>query len=132
MVSVAFIVLTLGFGIGKPSIAFSPTAPPPTLQQTAQMYASQYDVSFPLMNCVITAESKWNPLAVGDHGLANNIVQFHKATFDRWSGEMGESLNYNSSSDQLLVMSYAFSKGKSYEDAWSTFSTCEKSIYGKV
>lgn len=64
-------------------------------------------------------------VVVHDGGYGKGVTGFHKKTFDRYLKmfieEGGENLNYNSSYDQLKLMSYAFSKGESARREWTTY-----------
>jgi len=59
----------------------------------------------------------------GGHGLG--VTGIHKRTFAGWlplyEKEQGETLDYGSSYDQLKMMSWAFSKGDSYRNQWTTY-----------
>lgn len=93
-----------------------------TPQEQLAYFAKQYGASYEEMNRTIICESNWNPNSTGDHGLANNVTQFHKDTFVRWSKELGKNLDYTSTKDHLELMSFAFSKGIHYKRAWTCFS----------
>ena len=86
-------------------------------------YAQQYGVSSKVLYEVIQCESNWKETAVGDHGLAYGLAQFHEPTFDMFSKQMGMELDYKSPKDQILVMAWAFSKG--LEHHW----TCYDIVY---
>jgi len=62
---------------------------------------------------------------VHDGGYGKGVTGIHKRTFNLWlinyKKETGETLNYDSSYDQLKMMSWAFSKGESYRRQWSTY-----------
>ncbi len=64
----------------------------------------------PEIKKVAWCESSYNPQAVGDGGRAKNIMQFHKPTFDQFSKEMGEPLNYDSAYDQIKLADYMWEK----------------------
>lgn len=88
-------------------------------------YASQYQIDASVLKKVMWCESSNNPNAVGDHGLAKNVMQFHKTTFDSYSDKLGESLDYDSYKDQIKLAAYMFSIGQ--EKHW----TCYSKIIGK-
>lgn len=48
-----------------------------SLEERAKQIASEYGVSFDLMNKIISDESKWQPDAVGDNGKAFGLAQIH-------------------------------------------------------
>lgn len=60
-----------------------------------------------------------------DSGRGFNITGIHDKTFDRWlplyEKERKETLNKDSTYDQLKMMSWAFSKGDSYRNQWTTY-----------
>lgn len=60
-----------------------------------------------------------------DNGHGRGVTGIHKATFKRWLPlyikEVRETLNYDSTYDQLKMMSWAFSKGKSYRNQWTSY-----------
>ena len=66
---------------------------------------------------VAFCESSYNKEAIGDHGAAFSIMQFHKPTFEEYSKKFGEKLNYKSPYDQIKLASYMFSIGK--QSHWS-------------
>lgn len=69
---------------------------------------------------VIAHESDWKPDAVGDKGLARNIAQFHKATFDEMKKEANmPQLQYENSQDQIVLLTWALAHGKG--NAWTTY-----------
>lgn len=87
----------------------------------AQYYSIHYGIDYTEFYSVGMCESGWKPDNSGDNGLANNVLQIHKATFDRWTIEMGESLDYNSTIDHIKVGAWAFSQGESYKDDWTAY-----------
>ena len=60
-----------------------------------------------------------------DGGRAVNITGIHDKTFNYWlplyEKEQGETLDINSSYDQIKMMSFAFSQGESYRRQWTTY-----------
>lgn len=60
-----------------------------------------------------------------DGGRAVNITGIHDRTFDGWlplyKADRGETLNKDSTFDQIKMMSWAFSKGSSYRNQWTTY-----------
>lgn len=67
--------------------------------------ANQYGINKDEMIVTIQCESNFNVTAVGDHGLAYGLSQFHKTTFDSYCKG-----NYHSAKDQLVCMAQMFSK----------------------
>lgn len=90
------------------------------LQAFIDEYSIKYHVSPKDLYKVLYCESHFNEKAVGDGGLARNVAQFHKSTFEMWEKDFGEDLNYDSAQDQIKLMAWAFSKG--YQHHW----TCAK------
>ncbi len=115
-----------------PTISLSDDAPPNQVRseeivlqnlspiEYADKYALQYKIDGNLLKKVMWCESSNNPKAIGDHGLANNVMQFHKPTFDSYSKSLGESLNYDSYQDQIKLAAYMFSIGE--EKNWTCYS----------
>lgn len=74
---------------------------------------------------IIAKESCWNPEAIGDHGLAKNVAQFHKETFNWMEGESikrgkpFENLQYDKASDQITLMMWALANDLGYN--WTTY-----------
>lgn len=73
---------------------------------------------------VVAHESNWKPEAVGDHGLARNVAQFHKPTFD-WMKKKANMplLQYSSSTDQIILMEWALKNGEGRQ--WTTYRRLE-------
>lgn len=76
-----------------------------------------------------------------DGGYGMGVTGIHRATFNSWlikykKESNGETLNYNSSYDQLKMMAWAFSKGDSYRNQWTTYVAIQKggsySFYSKL
>lgn len=113
----------------KPVIASAPAPVMPiilTPQQQLAQFAKEYNANYEEMAKTIQGESGWQETVIGDHGLAYGIAQFHKDTFLRWSKEMGLTLDYHSTTDQLQVMAYAFGKGVKYKSAWTAWRNLQK------
>ena len=96
---------------------------PYTIDDYIIVYANEYKVSPKTIRRVLKAESQLNcnPKGHNDGGLARGIAQFHEQTFDTFSKELGEKLDYNSCSDQIKLMAFAFSKGERYRRHWTTY-----------
>lgn len=60
-----------------------------------------------------------------DGGRGRNMTGIHDTTFNGWlplyEKETGETLNINSVYDQFKMMAWAFSKGDSYRNQWTTY-----------
>ena len=61
---------------------------------------------------VISCESEGRFDAVGDHGLAYGIAQFHESTFNRMKALSGFYwLNYKNALDQEVLLKWALENG---------------------
>lgn len=80
--------------------------------QYADKYAAQYGIDPVVFKKVMWCESSNDPNAVGDSGKARNVLQFHKDTFDTYSKQIADGLNYDSYKDQIQVGAYMFSIGQ--------------------
>ncbi len=87
--------------------------------QYADKYAMQYSVDANLFKKVMYCESSNNPKAIGDSGLARNVMQFHQATFNAYAKLMGQELDYNSYHDQIKLATWMWSKNLQYH--WTCF-----------
>lgn len=87
------------------------------IPEMVSYYANEYAVPATTLLRVMKCESSGNQKAIGDNGKAHGIFQFHKPTWDRFTKEMGETLDRESAHDQAKVAAYAFSKG--YSNHWS-------------
>lgn len=96
-----------------------------SLRSFAIEVADQEDVSSSTMVYVLQHESGFDPDAIGDHGLAHNVAQFHKPTFE-WMQEEAikqglpyQNLTYNSAKDQIILLAWALKNKEG--DNWTTF-----------
>jgi len=87
-------------------------------------FADKYQAPKEQLLAVSWCESMYNPEAIGDHGSAKNIFQYHKGTFDRYSALMGEQLDYNSAHDQAKLTAWVFKNMPKEKRAW----TCSKIV----
>lgn len=94
---------------------------PLTPIQAADKYTKQYGVDPVIFKKVMFCESSNNPDAVGDHGLARNVMQFHKPTFDSYAKLYGKQLSYDSYEDQIELAAWMFSNGEQHH--WTCYST---------
>lgn len=104
-----------------PSVAYYDA--PKTVYDYVKQYSVEYKISSHTLYQVMMCESNGNPKAVGDHGLAKNVMQFHEQTFNKFSKELGKEMDYNSSKDQIELAAWAFSRG--YSHHW----TCYTKLY---
>ena len=120
-----------------PTVTLSDEAPPSTKVQVKQeevilspveyadKYTEQYGVDPKIFKKVMFCESSNNPNAIGDRGLARNVLQFHKQTFLAYEKRLGVDLEYDSYKDQIQLAAWMFSQGEQYN--WS----CYKIVTGK-
>lgn len=96
----------------------------------ADEVSSAYSISAPMVKSVLKNESDFNPMAVGDHGLAKNVAQFHKTTFDmyeiKYFKATGNHLNYDSGEDQVKLLCWMWKTDPSTKNLWSTY----RRLYG--
>jgi len=77
-----------------------------------------------IIGCLEWHESRGNENAVGDKGLANGILQFHKSTFDYFCEKYGLKLDYCSSEDQKLLADYMLQDNFNNIRHWSVYKRC--------
>ena len=78
-----------------------------------------------LLNAVVEKESGWNDKAIGDHGLAYSLCQFHKPTFNEFKEKAGMlELEYKNPIDQLTLLAWAYEHKKMSH--WSTWKLVKK------
>lgn len=95
-----------------------------TIEEMILEIAPRFEQDPALISKISWCESKHKEVVHdGGHGLG--VTGIHKRTFQGWlpkyEAEEGETLNYESSYDQLKMMSWAFSKGNSYRNQWTTY-----------
>ena len=131
--------------LGATLIASTPIAPPETyirplelytVPELIEHYAILNDQDPKLLLKVADCESKYEKDLVGDSGHAFSVFQFHRPTFERWSKEYGEELNYESYHDHIELAAWAFAQGENYRKAWTTYVAIKKggtySFYSKL
>jgi hypothetical protein len=79
-----------------------------------------------LISCLIRYESGGDPEAIGDHGLAKNVLQFHEATFNLYAEKYGLDLDYNSAEDQIRLATEMLKRDPNNIYHWSTWRLCQK------
>lgn len=96
----------------------------------ANSVSAQYGIPAAVVKNVLKHESDYDPNAVGDHGKAHGIPQYHKGTFDQYEADYfratGEHLNYASSEDEIKLMVWQWKYYPATKGLWSTFKT----LYG--
>lgn len=89
----------------------------------ADKYAEQYQIDASVFKKVMFCESGNNPNAVGDKGLAKNVMQFHKSTFDLYSKQFYNifeiKLDYNSYHDQIELATWMWSNNQ--QSNWTCY-----------
>lgn len=107
-----------------PKAVAVPTTVPLTVEQMINTLAPKYGQDPKLISKISYCESK-HKVASHDGGRALNITGIHDTTFKGWlrlyEKEQGETLDKNSTYDQIKMMSWAFSKGESYRRQWTTY-----------
>lgn len=116
------LVIALSFYAGHIVLADDEVIIPTDVSGMITYYSNVYGNSSTELYNVAKCESNLRTNVYGDGGLAFGVMQFHKPTFYRWSKEMGVSLDYYSSNDQIKLASYVFSKGTAYKKHWTCFT----------
>jgi hypothetical protein len=123
------------------SKAEAPTIPAKEIKdysvvEMIEYYSDIYDQDPLLLKKVAECESEYETNLLGDGGRAYSVYQFHKSTFDRWSKEFGEPLDYKSYHDNIKLAVWSFSQGERYRNAWTTYVAIKKggkySFYSKL
>lgn len=110
-----------------------------TIEEMVLEIAPRFGQDPALISKISWCESH-HEVKVHDGGYGVGVTGIHKKTFEGWlpkyKADTGETLNYDSSYDQLKMMSWAFSKGESYRDDWTTYVAYTKggtySFYSKL
>lgn len=93
---------------------------PFSIEDTTLKYASLYGSNYNELMAVMKCESGYRLHVYGDGGRAYSLMQFHKPTFEAFSKELGETLDYYSPHDQIKLGAWAFAKG--YQKHWTCAS----------
>ena len=99
-------------------VAYSTT----TADRLIRYYAQLRGVDEQTLVDTLFCESEFLPEAFNKtdpYGGAYGPAQFLKPTFDRYSKEVGEGLQYKNSIDQIKVAAYMFSIGEA--DQWTCY-----------
>lgn len=87
---------------------------------SAQMNIDPYQVKYVLKN-----ESDYSGEAIGDHGAAKSVAQYHEDTFDHYESlyfaANGQHLNYNSATDQIRLMTWQWKVYPQSKLEWTTY-----------
>ena len=126
LISILIVAVASLITLGKASAADAPVLaladqPLPTI---VTYFATQYSVDPVLALSVMECESHGIQGTVSDHGLSKGIFQIQQATWNRFTKEMGETLNIDSPMDQAKVATWAFANGHGGE--WTTYVAIKK------
>lgn len=110
-----------------------------TVQDMIDEIAPKFGQEPKLISKISYCESM-HRVVVHDGGYGKGVTGIHRKTFEGWlplyQKEMHETLNYDSTYDQVKMMAWAFSKGDSYRNQWSTYVAYKKggvySFYSKL
>lgn len=94
---------------------------PPTLSQLITFYASKYNVDENIMRKVVSCESSYRPLAVGDSGKSFGLVQIHLPSHPYVTREQAFDPDF---ALDFLAKNLAKNKGKMW--------TCYRMHFGKL
>lgn len=110
----------------------SPPSPKVAVMLLANKISYETGVDAAMIKNVLKHESGFNQDAIGDHGKAHNVAQYHEDEFNgynkKYQAQFGLSLNYNSAEDQIRLMTYQFKYYPRSRRDWSTY----RKLYGKV
>lgn len=95
---------------------------PQTIPDIIDYVAPKFDQNPALIKKITLCESGWK-IVDHDNHAGVNVTGIHDSTFNGWlpdyEKDQHETLNIDSSYDQLKMMSWAFSKG--YANKWTTY-----------
>lgn len=91
----------------------------------ANELGTQYSIPPARIKHVLKNESDYSQQAIGDHGKAVGIAQFHKDTFKGneklYFNIFGEHLNYDSAIDQEKLMTWMWATYPHTTRLWTTY-----------
>lgn len=90
-----------------------------TIEQQITYFSELYGADTDIVEKVIQCESRGKVDAVGDNGRSIGIAQFQKPTFKMLSDKLGEELDFNSSHDQIKLLSWSIANG--YGKNWTAY-----------
>lgn len=116
-----FPIITFGFN----TPVEAPEAPlQRSITEMIDYLAPRFNQAPELIYKITYCESK-HKIVSHDKGRGTNITGIHDDTFNRWlplyEKEQGETLDKNSTYDQIKMISWAFSKGDDYRNQWTTY-----------
>jgi len=97
-----------------------------TIPEIIKKFSNEYNLSSQMMSEIIFCESSFNTHAIHDGGQGKGVTGFHKNTFLAWEKQSGMNLNYDSTYDQIKLMSWAFAQGEKYRDDWTSYNRYKK------
>lgn len=104
---VSFVLLFSLFGLPTKDSAEELQIKEMSAKEQVWFYSTIYGANPVIVDKVIQCESGYNNSAIGDGKNAQGIGQFWEETFNRMSKKLGEKLDYNSSHDQIKLLSFA-------------------------
>ena|SRR3990167_9913691 len=122
LILVSFLILSLP---SSKANYIAPQAPPTRdVKSMIQEISPRFNQSPTLISKIMWCESN-HKVALHDNGAGKGVTGIHKNTFRGWlplyEKEWSETLRYDSSYDQIKMMSWAFSKGNSYRNQWTSY-----------
>ena len=90
-----------------------------TIEQQVTYFSELYGADTDIVEKVIQCESRGIVNAIGDSGRSIGIAQFQKPTFLMLSKKLGEELDFNSSHDQIKLLSWSIANG--YGRNWTSY-----------
>lgn len=114
----AVVAMLIGFSHIAHADAPSVQIPSDVKGQIA-FYAGVYGYDASTLLSVARCESGFDQKNRGDNGLSIGVFSIQAPTWKRFTKEMGETLDRNSSRDQSKVAAWAFANGHARE--WTTY-----------
>ncbi len=97
-----------------------------TTEELISFYSQKYAISEQLVSCIITMESNYKHLAVGDNGASVGMAQFKIATWQSFRKQMGLSQKdeRTDKAESIGTLTWALSRGLGRH--WSVYRGCLK------
>lgn len=91
----------------------------------SNVVSTQMGIQSSQVKYVLKHESSYSQEAIGDHGLANGVAQFHKETFDGYEKlyfkANGVHLSYEKAQDQIILMAWMWKTYPNTKNLWTTY-----------
>jgi hypothetical protein len=119
LIGLCFIALGLSVKVSNaeaPQVPLQEQSSAEIVRHFTNLYGSDYDLVMSVLFC----ESNFR-MVPGDGGKSYGHAQYFKETFTRHSKALGEDLNYESSFDQLKLISFDYSYSEAYRKEWTTY-----------